>query len=382
MTGQGRNRIRTWRKIRRTSVSNISKFKSEIRKDQKNLEKRVQEREEQVSEQLKEIRKNIGEICEREGWTREQFDEVRKNIREICEREGWTRDQFEEVRKNIGEICEREEWTRGKFKEHKRLIERIEEMVQSNDFDSEDMLKHFYRKKSFAQSGEDVIAAYIINFLNIPFWEVTYLDLGANHAVELSNTYLFYRAGARGVLVEANPELIPELRRERSKDTILNKAVTLKQDEIVTFYILNGDGLSTVSKESADEALAANPTLSIKAQYEIPTITIDTILKDYFPKGLTILSIDLEGMEEAILKEIHFEEYRPLIIILENIPYHPYLVIGSKEDKAGEELRENGYIEYAFTGINSIYVDSRQIEKFNQDLLDHLKAENKKKAEE
>ena len=43
----------------------------------------------------------------------------------------------------------------------------------------------------YAQSGEDAIISYILKFLQIQSNEITYLDLGANHAKELSNTFYF-----------------------------------------------------------------------------------------------------------------------------------------------------------------------------------------------
>lgn len=224
----------------------------------------------------------------------------------------------------------------------------------------------FYPKLSFSQSGEDSIVAYILSYLNIPLELVSYLDLGANHAKELSNSYFFYKRGARGVLVEANPELMDELRRERKGDVILNKAIALdtKQAE-VEFYSLNGDGLSTISYESALAACKVNPNIFIKETYKIPTISVEEVLNLYFSEQDPILlSIDLEGIEVDILKQIDFEKHRPIIIIIEDIPYSPQLMVDGKENKALDFLQDKGYTEYAFTGINAIYLDKRYVTEY------------------
>lgn len=309
-------------------------------------------------EQYEEQQKRIKDIEEREEWTRRMFSEHLCRIQDIEEREVWVREKFSEVVKRIEDIEEREEWTRNRFDEHEDKITNLSGHKGNED--------NFYDKKSYSQSGEDTICAYIINFLGIPMNQVTYLDLGANHAKDMSNSYYFYEKGARGVLVEANPELIPELQKYRRGDVILNKAVAIDEKTEIEFYSLNGDGLSTISYEAAQHACRVNPEIHIKNKYTIETITISKILTDYFKHTPTILSIDLEGIEEEVIEQIDFEEHRPLIIILENIPYRPYLVIEMKQDKLLNFMNQNDYVEYAFTGINSLYVDKRYVDKFNQ----------------
>lgn len=56
---------------------------------------------------------------------------------------------------------------------------------------------------SFSQLGQDKIVESIFMALNIS--KITYLDVGANHPIECSNTALFYRGGSSGYAVEANP---------------------------------------------------------------------------------------------------------------------------------------------------------------------------------
>lgn len=74
-----------------------------------------------------------------------------------------------------------------------------------------------------------------MNFIGIDLKKVRYLDLGANHAKELSNSYAYYENGASGVLVEANPELIDELKEIRPRDIIVNKAIAFEDEKILIF---------------------------------------------------------------------------------------------------------------------------------------------------
>ena len=74
-----------------------------------------------------------------------------------------------------------------------------------NDSDEET----FWIKTTFSQAGEDSILLYVLRVLGVNICKARYLDLGANHARELSNTYALYQRGMRGVLVEANPVEAP-----------------------------------------------------------------------------------------------------------------------------------------------------------------------------
>lgn len=218
-------------------------------------------------------------------------------------------------------------------------------------------------KMSAAQSGEDMILDYIMRMLGVRLQEVLYLDLGANHAKEISNTYYFYKNGARGVLVEANPELIGELKFYRNADVILNRCIANKSGEVVNFYIMNGDGLSSPDRESAEAAIAENSWLKIEKMVSVQTITVQEILDTYFDKAPTVLNLDIEGREMDILESFDFTRYRPLILIIETIPYRRHLVVGEKNNEIVEFMRSKGYTEYAFTGINSIFLDQRQVDK-------------------
>lgn len=238
--------------------------------------------------------------------------------------------------------------------------EQLQELREQGAF-AELVANEHVIKKSTAQSGEDMISEYIARVLGKKLDDVTYLDLGANHAKLYSNTYHFYQKGVRGVLVEANPALIGELKFYRSGDVILNRCIASTSGETVDFYVLNGDGLSTPDKEGAEAAIRENPALKIEQVVPVKTITIDEILDTYFDKTPTIINLDIEGEEMNILNSFDFTKHRPLIMIIETIPYRKHLVVGLKNQKIVDFMESKNYIEYAFTGINSIFLDKEQI---------------------
>ncbi|MCL1883907.1 MAG: FkbM family methyltransferase [Defluviitaleaceae bacterium] len=238
-------------------------------------------------------------------------------------------------------------------------IDRLDEL-EFNLFSEKE--ENIFDIDTYSQSGEDKIVAFLIKSIVGNMYDVTYLDLGANHAKMGSNTYLFYKSGARGILVEANPALIPELRFYRNGDIILNNCIAAKNGETIKFYVMGtglfgGYGLSTADKATADEMLQKNPDMKITEVLDIQTVSVNSIIDYYLGKAPVLVSLDIEGMEMEILKSIDFKKYRPLIFIIETIPYtFPYSIC-EKNAEIINFMENVGYYEYAFTGINSIFVD-------------------------
>lgn len=222
--------------------------------------------------------------------------------------------------------------------------------------------ENFFIKSTYSQSGEDSILAYILKMVGIPLEKVDYIDLGANHAKEMSNTFFFYNNGAKGILVEANPKLIPELTFYRHRDLILNFCVDVVSGREVNFYILSGDGLSTPNYDEALLVCEKNPSLEIVDQKRVKTISYNDIVEKYLGKAPVLLSIDIEGNDEAILRSIDLDNYRPVVIVIEMIDYNVNLAYKTKKQAIKQYMETQNYDEYAFTGINSIFIDRRYLD--------------------
>lgn len=171
----------------------------------------------------------------------------------------------------------------------------------------------------------------------------------------------------RGVLVEANPQLIGELKFYRSEDVILNKCISNHSDESLQFYIMSGDGLSCTSMDAVNEMIEKNPQLYIKDTITVDTITVNQILQKYFSKAPILLSIDIEGQEESILQTLDYDKYAPLIVIVERIDYGTTIATKKRKDLIADIMSQNGYFEYAFTGINSIFINKRRLEEIQNE---------------
>jgi FkbM family methyltransferase len=224
-----------------------------------------------------------------------------------------------------------------------------EHLIRNNPYSS------IYR--SYSQSGEDTIIEYVLRLSGIAMNQVKYLDIGANHPIILNNTYALYKRGARGVLVEANPSLCKNLFEVRPNDQILNKAIYTKDDETIAFYVSNYDGLSSVDAAKIRELSAIDSSIKIIAKIEVTTITITSLVNQFFNgQSPTVVSIDIEGLEMELLRGFDFNQYRPKIIVVEMIDFGSSFAKESNQE-IRDFMKANQYFEYAFTGINSIFVN-------------------------
>ena len=308
---------------------------------------------EQMHQQFSELKQKNQDLTQQLNQIQLTFQTVMQNADERDRQAEKRLDCLEHYRSETEKRLQSDDMTTLELA-HK--IELLQTSFQQNQF-------QLFNKKTYSQAGEDAILMYACAMLGIPFENCNYLDLGANQPVTMSNTYFFYERGARGVLLEANPLLIPELKKQRSGDIVLNQAVTSQSGEMVTFHILNLDGLSKIGDIS--DILEANPEAKLEQSIQIETICYNDIIERYFDKKApVILNLDIEGLEMPILRSMNFDLYRPLFIIIEMIPYSKKLTAGVKNQELLHYLNFQNYIEYAFTGINSIFIDKLQYETF------------------
>jgi FkbM family methyltransferase len=214
--------------------------------------------------------------------------------------------------------------------------------------------KSWYSKTSYAQCGEDIIVDFI--FWTLGKKSITYLDIGAHHPNYLSNTFLFYKKGSKGICVEADPVLAQTIEKKRPRDIVLNIGASGNTRKVADFYVLSEPGLSTFSKEEAEQS-ASYGTFSIQKVLQIPVLPINEILRTHFTQPPDFISLDIEGLDLEIVENFDFTTYRPLVWCIETLTYAEDK--GEKKiPKISEHMLRNGYFTYADTYINTIFVDT------------------------
>jgi FkbM family methyltransferase len=198
-------------------------------------------------------------------------------------------------------------------------------------------------RQSFSQAGEDLIMSDILKKMHIE--RPSYIDIGAHDPVFGSNTYLLYRNGGRGVLVEPNTAYTAKIESKRPRDVCINAGAG-KIDGIGTFYAFDRSTRSTFSKHQAEEWQKSSGQKPVVEKKKI--ISLNTIVRDHVKnQGLDILSIDAEGVDVEILEGYNWS-IRPKVICVEN-----------QDEKVLPILQERGYILVAQIFQNYIFVDKK-----------------------
>jgi FkbM family methyltransferase len=207
---------------------------------------------------------------------------------------------------------------------------------------------------SYAQNGEDLVIESLFRLMHID--RPTYLDIGAYEPVICSNTYFFYRKGGRGVLVEPNVDLTPRLKRERPRDTILTAGIGVDETTELDYYVLSAPQMNTFDKARADAAVAeGNGQVALLRTVKMPLLSVNRVIAEHLGAAPDYLSIDVEGLDLAILKTLDFARFRPVVLCVEH-PETP----AEREELFGL-LGGHGYAVRGQTYPNTIFVDRQRL---------------------
>ena len=171
--------------------------------------------------------------------------------------------------------------------------------------------KIFFPKKSYSMLGEDV---FINNFFKNKKKGI-YLDVGAYHPLEGSNTYLLYKKkNWQGINIDANPLSIELFKKARKFDLNINAAISSKKGFATMYFRKKIHVLNTLSKKMAK--------LHFKSGFQekkIKSDTLNNILNQskFKNKKIDFFNLDVEGYELNVLKNINFKQYKPTLICVE-----------------------------------------------------------------
>jgi FkbM family methyltransferase len=173
------------------------------------------------------------------------------------------------------------------------------------------------------------------------------VDVGAHGKVG-SNTYdLLRHFGWRGVLIEANPRLIPKIETEFAgcNFDVANVAVSSQPGKAKLYLGIN-DEISSIHREWT---AAWGP---VRDFVEIDVETLPSVLTRFdVPKRFGLLSIDAEGEGLNLLEDALAAGYRPEWVILE---VHEALKTESLVELPVSELVKSTYEIAAKTNSNLI----------------------------
>jgi hypothetical protein len=255
-------------------------------------------------------------------------------------------------------------------KRHMPLNQNVYELIGSAGMKTPDI--PVFAVRYFGQCAEDIIVLAIIRALcareGLDAKRERYLEIGANHPVSTSATYLLHETIAMtGVLVEANPCLIDDLRRFRPHDIIVHGAIQTNDANVVDLFISNHDEISSLHRSFVAEW--SGGTVGECGVDSVPALRINDVIREHFPdRAPVFLSLDIEGMDLAVLSDLDLRRVRPALIQIEpSEHYHP----GNSRDIT-VHLEGMGYIVTACTDVNLLAVDATRFALTNDTLKQEL----------
>jgi len=202
----------------------------------------------------------------------------------------------------------------------------------------------------YAQWGQDQFVDQIV------FREQrggTFVDIGANDGVALSNTYFLETVrGWTGLCVEPQPTVFAALRAARRCDCVEGCAAT--SDGEAAFTIV--DGVSNVLSGRPDvfpDGHAARIAESVRVEgglvrsIIVRCYEVNALIRRHGLTSVDFLSIDTEGGEAELLAAIDLDRFRVRAIAIEN---------NYADRRIERALDARGYDFAAWMGSDEIYV--------------------------
>lgn len=164
---------------------------------------------------------------------------------------------------------------------------------------------------SFAQNFEDVMLWRALKDVDRGF----YIDVGAWSALQDSVTRAFYERGWNGVNVEPSPAYHDELVQHRARDINLRQALSDVPGRAMMYFVSN-PGLSSLN-ETIARGYEVFGWTSTPAEVEVTTLS--ALWAAHVPAGQDVhfLKVDVEGLEEAVLRGNDWTQNRPWIVVVE-----------------------------------------------------------------
>jgi FkbM family methyltransferase len=207
----------------------------------------------------------------------------------------------------------------------------------------------------FSQYGEDFLLYKMFSTAPSGF----FVDIGAFDGIHLSNSYFFERRGWEGICVEPHPAYFPLLKKNRPGSICIQAAVVgTPNTKTIEFF---KEDLGLLSGVSVDETFDIEKRYAARGmefrgfdRIEVPALTLTNLLEAHLPEDQPIdfLSIDTEGNEEDILKELDLYRFRPSAVVVE-------ANTEARRKSITDLMRQKGFVFARRLRCNLIFVKRR-----------------------
>lgn len=171
-----------------------------------------------------------------------------------------------------------------------------------------------------SQCGQAEIVKCLMEWRNLK----NYIDIGANDGITQSSTYLLYKAGFNGILIEPNIYLIETLIKYRSKDKVLCCGISENTELLELLTSAKNSTIGTLNLRGHENNINRLKSESDDIETLLCPIISSETLGNYINSTMEeigFLKVDCEGCELAVLKDLLQtlnSKSRPSIIEVEN----------------------------------------------------------------
>lgn len=206
---------------------------------------------------------------------------------------------------------------------------------------------------SNSQHQEDLIIEKFFLSQEGQTFKGTLLDIGANDGKTLSNTYGFIEQGWKADLVEPSPRAFAALwMRYKDNPNVQLHQCAIGEDKVVTLYesssLFTDDDVALVSTVKPEEMERFKPYNIKFTPRRVRSITFDYLRKLCNNKTWDYISIDAEGMDLEILKQINLTEVGCKALIIE---YN-----GKNKQEFKDYCKSHGMFLHWFNEVNLIFI--------------------------
>lgn len=203
-------------------------------------------------------------------------------------------------------------------------------------------IKNKKYKRSYSQSGEDILLATLFNNVKSGF----YIDVGACDPYFQSNTQYLYEKGWCGINIDANESSINKLNKKRTRDINICALIN-DEDKIFDYYLFKNPAYNGIFNNGKV------PSQLVESK-KVKSQTLTEILRINNVNEIEFLSIDVEGNELNVLKSLDFNLYKPKAILVESFNYEIDI---DKSTTVSNYLYDNGYLYLSKTLTNTLYIN-------------------------
>lgn len=200
---------------------------------------------------------------------------------------------------------------------------------------------------SYSHSGEDRLVLKLFQ------WQQhgTYVDVGCNHPTEFSNTYLLYRFGWSGLVIDADDAFLAEFGRVRPLDAVVHCGIA-RESGSAELTLFKDRCLNTFSAEVAAAVIARDPDALVGTRTVLLSPLAEILAVEEIGE-IDFLNVDVEGYDLMVLESSDWDRWRPAIVAVED---HGISLSSPQDSATYRFMVAKDYALHSKCNLTSVYV--------------------------